>query len=272
MWLMTRYGFFSIVEKPADRDDGMLTVRARVRGDLDALRKHVMPGLGLIAEQAGTDYRFRARALRVDVSAALAKLAGELDYSNFKDEVALKQGKGRAAVYGKVWDVLYGLQSEAFVLPAAATTVKGKAIAWGGVVVDAQGRVLLRRPKGHYDRYVWTFPKGRPDAGETGEAAALREVREETGWQAEVTGRIDEDFVGGTTITRFFLMRPLADHGDFDRAETSEVRWATLEEAAGLIGETTNEAGRKRDLAVLAAVREALGRRSPPASEGPLLP
>jgi 8-oxo-dGTP pyrophosphatase MutT (NUDIX family) len=262
MWLMTRYGFFSIVEKPADRDGGTLTVRARVRADLEALREHALPGLGPIAEHAGTDYRFRARAARTDVSAALATLVAELDYANFKDEVAHRQGKARAAAYGKVWGVLYDLQADAAV-PAKATataTATGRAIAWGGVVVDARGRALLRRPKGHFDGYVWTFPKGRPDTGETGEAAALREVREETGWQAEVTGRIDGDFVGGTSVTRFFLMRPVADHGDFDPAETSELRWATMEEAATLIGETTNAKGRRRDLAVLGAVREMLGR------------
>jgi 8-oxo-dGTP pyrophosphatase MutT (NUDIX family) len=42
-------------------------------------------------------------------------------------------------------------------------------------------RVLLRRPRGDFDGYVWTFPKGRPEPGETPELAALREVKEETG-------------------------------------------------------------------------------------------
>jgi hypothetical protein len=28
MWLMTRFGFFSIVQKPGDAEAGMLTVRA----------------------------------------------------------------------------------------------------------------------------------------------------------------------------------------------------------------------------------------------------
>jgi hypothetical protein len=57
-----------------------------------------------------------------------------------------------------------------------------------------------------------------------------------------------------------FLMRPLTDHRDFDRAETTEMRWATLKEAAALIDETTNAKGRARDRAVLAAVEAMLSR------------
>jgi 8-oxo-dGTP diphosphatase len=54
----------------------------------------------------------------------------------------------------------------------------------------------LRRPKGDFDGYVWTFPKGRPDAGETPEQAALREVKEETGYSAKVIGKLPGSFRG----------------------------------------------------------------------------
>ncbi len=48
----------------------------------------------------------------------------------------------------------------------------------GGVVVDGDGRVcLVHRPR--YDD--WSLPKGKLDAGESFEEAALREVEEETG-------------------------------------------------------------------------------------------
>jgi hypothetical protein len=108
MWLITPVGFFSIVRKPDDQDT--LTVRARVKSDLEALRAHSLPGLGAIAEDAGTDYRFRAKAPRDEIAKALAHMVEDIDYGNFKNEVAKKQGHARAAVYGKVWDVLYGLQ------------------------------------------------------------------------------------------------------------------------------------------------------------------
>lgn len=39
MWLVTEFGFFSIVAKPGDAERGLLTVRARVPGDLKALQR-----------------------------------------------------------------------------------------------------------------------------------------------------------------------------------------------------------------------------------------
>ncbi len=110
MWMLSRYGFFSIVQKPEDCSRGTLTVRARVREDLDALRDHMMKNLGPTTETTDTDYRFRAIAPRSDVADALARLAADIDYSNFKDEVAVRQGKQRAQIYGDVWTSLLRLQ------------------------------------------------------------------------------------------------------------------------------------------------------------------
>ena len=130
--------------------------------------------------------------------------------------------------------------------------------AYGGIVIDPNGRVLLRRPKGDFDGYVWTFPKGRSDAGETPEQAALREVKEETGYSAKVIRKLPGSFKGGTSVTEYFLMSPVGSQSPFDSNETSAIRWATLDEAAKLIGMTRNEIGRARDLSVLGAVRLAV--------------
>jgi len=110
MWLITPIGFYSIVCKPGDAEAETLTIRARVKTDLEALRQEYLPSLGTIAEDAGTDYGFRAKAKRDEVGKALAQMVQQLDYENFKNEVANKQGKYRAQVYHKVWDVLYTLQ------------------------------------------------------------------------------------------------------------------------------------------------------------------
>ena len=110
MWLMTPIGFFSIVEKPNDRYDGTLTVRARVVDDLTALKSRYLPELGEIQAGQGTDYRYRATAPREAVAQALSQLTQDLDYSNFKDEVSRMQGYERARVYGEVWSCLYDMQ------------------------------------------------------------------------------------------------------------------------------------------------------------------
>lgn len=49
-------------------------------------------------------------------------------------------------------------------------------------LVDADGRVLLaQRPPGKSLAGLWEFPGGKVDAGETPEAALVRELREELG-------------------------------------------------------------------------------------------
>lgn len=131
--------------------------------------------------------------------------------------------------------------------------MSGKALAYGGVVVDRRGRILLREPSNHFDGYVWTFSKGRPSHGETPEQTAVRETREETGVVAEIVAQIPGTFAGGTTDNVYFLMRPTGEAGE-PEGETASVCWvATPGRAREMISETTNPLGRARDLAVLQA-------------------
>lgn len=109
MWLFhPRAGFFSIVQKPGE---ARLTVRARVAADLDRLRRFYLPTLSATVANAGTDYTFRATASREAVSKAAAQMAAEIDYPNFKNEVANRGGKKRAAIYSRVWVELLALQA-----------------------------------------------------------------------------------------------------------------------------------------------------------------
>jgi hypothetical protein len=107
MWLVTNFGFFSVVQK---KGDDILTVRARVRSDLEALKEKYIPAIGQILEGKGTDYKYRAKVSREDLAEAMRKIVKDIDYSNFKDSVAKKQGYKRASIYGEVWSDLMGLQ------------------------------------------------------------------------------------------------------------------------------------------------------------------
>lgn len=106
MWLFTPIGFFSIVKKPGTTG---LTVRSRVKGDLEALRSEFLPELSPTVGQAGTDYPWRATVSHEAFAAAAGRMVLAIDYPNFKNEVAAKQGKVRASRYAGVWNVLYGL-------------------------------------------------------------------------------------------------------------------------------------------------------------------
>src|SRR6058998_3412885 len=96
----------------------------------------------------------------------------------------------------------------------------------GGVVVH-DGRVaVVHRPK--YDD--WSLPKGKLDPGETSEAAALREVEEETGIRCSLGDELPPvtyaDRHGRAKVVRYWAMEPVS--GEFvANAEVDEVRWVT---------------------------------------------
>ena len=108
MWLITNFGFFSIVQKTGDRD---LTIRSRVKGDLEALRKKYLPGLGEITKSDVTDYRYRAKVSSAELAEAMGKIIRDITYDNFKNCVAEQQGHKRAHIYHKVWGDLIGLEA-----------------------------------------------------------------------------------------------------------------------------------------------------------------
>lgn len=90
-----------------------LTVRARVRQDLDDLRAKYLPDLSPTEFDPQADYHYRAVAARESVALAIANLVRESRYENFKDEVSRVQGDERAAVYHSVWAALARLQRPA---------------------------------------------------------------------------------------------------------------------------------------------------------------
>jgi ADP-ribose pyrophosphatase YjhB (NUDIX family) len=102
----------------------------------------------------------------------------------------------------------------------------------GGIVVE-NGRVLLvHRPR--YDD--WSLPKGKLEAGESWEQAALREVEEETGVECELgayAGTARYEVAGAPKEVRYYLMTPAGRARA--QNEVDEVRWVPLAEAPELL-------------------------------------
>ena len=127
-----------------------------------------------------------------------------------------------------------------------------RATSAGGIVIrrgETGPQLVLGRRRRARDGVTWTLPKGTPNAGETIEQTALREVAEETGLEVEIVGPagpIDYWFVqGGVRIHKtvhYFLMQPkggdLASHDH----EFDEVRWFDLAEADRLLTFETERA------------------------------
>lgn len=109
MWLFTSIGFYSVVAH--DSHPGTVLIRARTREDLERLQRRHLPDIEIL-ENAGTDYRFRALVARSEWEHAAERLAADIDYANFKDAVAQRQGHERAELYLRIWDALRELQRQ----------------------------------------------------------------------------------------------------------------------------------------------------------------
>jgi 8-oxo-dGTP pyrophosphatase MutT (NUDIX family) len=80
----------------------------------------------------------------------------------------------------------------------------------------------------------WTLPKGKLEDDEDFEEAALREVEEETGWSAILSGYAGElryGVDGRPKVVRFWHMTPVRRVLRPERDEIAAVRWFKVDEA-----------------------------------------
>jgi 8-oxo-dGTP pyrophosphatase MutT (NUDIX family) len=127
----------------------------------------------------------------------------------------------------------------------------------GGVVMNDDHEIIVIVPtrRAADGSKVLALPKGHPDGEESSLQAALREVREEAGVQAEVVETLGEVRYwyqrGGRRIAKvveFFLLRYVSGDVEDHDHEVEQARWVSAAEAL----ETLTYAG-ERDM-----VRRAL--------------
>lgn len=108
----------------------------------------------------------------------------------------------------------------------------------GGVILE-DGKVLLILMQNLRGEKVWTFPKGHIDPGETPEQAAVREVREETGWACEIKSELYTAhysfFRGGVPVQKdvrwFLVQRTGGDGKPTTPDEVFGAKWLSLADA-----------------------------------------
>lgn len=101
-----------------------------------------------------------------------------------------------------------------------------------------KGRVevlIVHRP-GYDD---WSFPKGKPDRGESLPVTAVREIAEETGYTVRLGHPLPETLYrvrGGMKRVSYWVARPIGKPKPFKpNAEIDEVRWVRPGEARKLL-------------------------------------
>jgi hypothetical protein len=110
MWIITRIGFFNIIQYDEDKAKDLLTVKARSREDLDNFKNlSIRTLITEIEESQVTDYQFRLKAPRDIVIQTVAKLVDDIDYGKTKPAISEKFPE-RAGIYFGVWDRLYEIQ------------------------------------------------------------------------------------------------------------------------------------------------------------------
>jgi len=103
---------------------------------------------------------------------------------------------------------------------------------------DTKERVevlVVHRP-GYKD---WTFPKGKPDRGESLPVTAVREIEEETGYTVRLGHPLPETMYrvkGGMKRVSYWVARPVGKPAKFKaNNEIDEVRWVGVKKARKLL-------------------------------------
>ncbi|MFV2062523.1 MAG: NUDIX hydrolase [Chloroflexota bacterium] len=126
-----------------------------------------------------------------------------------------------------------------------------RATSAGGIVIRdaAEGaELVLGKRRRDRDGVSWSLPKGTPEAGETHEQTALREVTEETGLEVRIVapvGAIHYRFVReGRRIDKtvhYFLMEAVGGVLQEHDHEFEEVAWFSLAEAEAIMSFPTEK-------------------------------
>lgn len=109
MWIFLNNAFLSIVADKGNVEH--LLVRARKKGDIEAVFKGLVPGFKFtVSHTPEADYAYRVFLPRALVTRAMTAEIGKIHYTNFKDSV---KDKARHDIYLRVWNIMRGWQQSA---------------------------------------------------------------------------------------------------------------------------------------------------------------
>jgi hypothetical protein len=115
MWIASKLGFFSIVNKAADAVNTYgFHVRARKKSDLIALKELCGEPLQDVEIQTwpNADYRWRMIISNHEFWVLFEHLIETIDYDNFKDEAAKSGQTDKLGMYHDLWASMYRYQDK----------------------------------------------------------------------------------------------------------------------------------------------------------------
>lgn len=103
-------------------------------------------------------------------------------------------------------------------------------------IMEKDGCILLeKRAPGLLEAGKWSIPSGYLDRDETASQGIIREVREETGWEASVSSLLyiktdpNRPHEDRQNVAIFFVVTPIRKVGEKDH-ESTEVAWVPISE------------------------------------------
>lgn len=106
-----------------------------------------------------------------------------------------------------------------------------KVVVVAGVVIKKDSKYLLLQEKQQKAYMLWNFPAGHVDEGETFEQAAIREAKEESGYDVELIKKIGIfPFNPPDAIRHIFEAKIIGGELKFLEDEILDAKWFTFEE------------------------------------------
>lgn len=106
----------------------------------------------------------------------------------------------------------------------------------GGIVFNNDKYLLVQeRKETCYGK--WNLPAGRLDSGESIKDGAIREIKEETGYDVELSDiiQIGDRNMGKVPIISFIFLTKILDGSiSFDQEELLDVKWFSYEEIVAM--------------------------------------
>ncbi len=104
-----------------------------------------------------------------------------------------------------------------------------------GVVIKKDGKYLLVQEKQPKAYGLWNFPAGRVDVGDTIEETAVKEAKEETGYDVELVKEIDIFQESAIESSKHaFEAKIMGGELKFPEDEILDAGWFTFEEIRGM--------------------------------------